>query len=613
MLKEPLLDKDAPWKKRFSAPVVLYTQLARGAPTRGMAVGNQTGTMQLYAWDVATGNLRQLTTRSEGVLFGEISQDGHHIYYMGDQKGDEKGHVVRIPFEGGPLEDITPDLPPYTLTGFHFYFTTNAAGNLIGLVLPDSEGFHFHLIELGGEGEIKARRTLYNSQKMLNFPRLSADGKIAVVGTAERCNRDYTSLMAFDGESGKVIGELWDGAENDMMPIAFSPVQGDDRLLARTDRTGFKRPLIWNPRTGEREDLALGDLEGELPTGEWSLDGERILLNHYQKAVQQFYTFHLKTKTLKKLNHPSGHFLRYYFIPNGNIYSQCKDATHPTRLVELDGETGELKRTVLAAGEVPEGHPWKSITYTSSDGQEIQAWLGLPDGKGPFPTILETHGGPAAVMPNTFYPESQAWLDHGFAYLVINQRGSATFGKAFQEKIMGDFGHWEVEDMVAARDWLVQNGIAKPDQILLTGQSYGGYLTLQALGTKPELWAGGMGIGGVSDWVVMYEDGTDETKSTAKVWFGGSPKEKPETYARMSPVTYVDKVRAPVLILHGRNDARCPERQIVEYEAKLKALGKPVEIDWGEVGHGAFSAEEQIRGQEVMLKFAYRVLNKQIK
>jgi len=593
--------------------VVLYTQLAKGAPSRGLAVGNQTGTMQMYAWDVLTGKLRQLTTRPEGVLFGEISQDGRHIYYMGDQKGNEKGHVVRIPFEGGPLEDITPDLPPYTLTGFKFYFTTNEAGNLIGLILPDSEGFHFNLIELGGEGELKARRTLYNSQKMLNFPRLSADGKIAVVGTAERCNREFTSLTAFDVESGKVIGELWDGAENDMMPIAFSPVQGDNHLLARTDRTGFKRLLIWNPKTGEREDLALENLEGDLPTGEWSLDGERILLIHYQKAVQQFYTYYLKTKTLKKLNHPSGTFGRYYFMPNGDIYSQCQDSTHPTRLVELDGETGNLNRTVLAAGEVPKGHPWKSITYASSDGQEIQAWLGLPDGKGPFPTILETHGGPAVVMPNIFYPWSQAWLDHGFAYLMINQRGSATFGKAFQEKIMEDFGHWEVEDMVGARDWLVQKGIAKPDQILLTGQSYGGYLTLQALGTKPELWAGGMGIGGVSDWAVMYEDTTDEGRGTLKAWFGGSLEEKPETYARSSPVTYVEKVRAPVLILHGRHDARCPERQIVEYEAKLKALGKPVEVDWIDVGHGAFSDEEQIRGQEVMLKFAYRVLNKEIK
>jgi len=610
MLKKPLLDKDVPWKKRFSAPVVLYTRLARGAPNRGLAISNQTGVFQLYAWEPETRRLKQLTFRPEGAIYADISQDGRFIYYLGDQKGNEKGHVVRVPFEGGNPEDITPDLPPYNVFDLSYYFATNESGNLIGLVIADPEGFHFHLIGLGAGGELKARRTLHDAKKTLNFPRLSADGTIAVIGTAERCNKSFTSLAAFDAVSGKAIGKLWDGADYTIEPLTFSPVKGDGRLLARTNRTGFRRLLVWNPGTGERDDLELGTLEGELPIGAWSLDGKRILLTHYQKAEQQLYTYNLGTKALKQLNHPSGTFGGYYFMPNGAIYSQCQDASNPTRLVELDGETGDLKRTVLAAGEVPKGHPWKSITFKSSDGQEIQGWLGLPDGKGPFPTILEMHGGPAAVIPNIFYPWSQAWLDHGFAYLHINQRGSTTFGKAFQEKIIEDVGHWEVEDMVGARDWLVENGIAKRDQILLTGMSYGGYLTLQALGTKPELWAGGLAMGAVTDWAVMFEEGADEIKVGLKEWFGGSPKEKPEAYARSSPVTYVEKVQAPVLILQGRNDARCPERQIVEYETKLKALGKTIEIDWIEVGHGAFSAEEQIREQEVMLKFAYQVLGK---
>jgi dipeptidyl aminopeptidase/acylaminoacyl peptidase len=142
---------------------------------------------------------------------------------------------------------------------------------------------------------------------------------------------------------------------------------------------------------------------------------------------------------------------------------------------------------VLAAGEMPPGYPWKSVTFTSSDGQVIQGWLGLPEGEGPFPTILHTHGGSHAVMTEAFDPPSQSWLDHGFVFLTINFRGSTTFGREFQERIWGDIGHWELEDMVAARNWLVEQGIAIPDQILLTGWSYGGYLTLQALSKRPDL------------------------------------------------------------------------------------------------------------------------------
>ena len=96
-------------------------------------------------------------------------------------------------------------------------------------------------------------------------------------------------------------------------------------------------------------------------------------------------------------------------------------------------------------------------------------------------------------MPDAFSAQSQAWLDHCFAFLTINYRGSTTFGREFQEQIWGDLGHWEVGDVVAAREWLVREGIAEPGRIFLTGRAYGGYLTLQALGKAPDLWAGGMG------------------------------------------------------------------------------------------------------------------------
>jgi len=98
------------------------------------------------------------------------------------------------------------------------------------------------------------------------------------------------------------------------------------------------------------------------------------------------------------------------------------------------------------------------------------------------------------------------WLDHGCAFLTINYRGSTSFGKAFEQAIYGDLGRLEVDDMAAARDFLVREGIALPDSILVTGWSYGGYLTLMALGARPELWAGGMAGIAVADWAVQYAE-----------------------------------------------------------------------------------------------------------
>ncbi len=606
MLKELRLDDEAPWKKRFRAPVVLWTQLAKAAPTRGLAGSNKSGVFQLYAWDVPTGELKQLTDRPEGMLFGIISPDGHYVYYLDDKQGNEIGHFVRVPFEGGEPQDITPDMPLYS----SFSFTVSQASNLIGFTLADPDGFHLYLIDLRLESSLGTPRMLYQSKSLTFGPFLSHRGEITVIASTERTGMQHYSLLAFDTISGEQIGELWDGPENSLGAVAFSPVAGDYRLLGTTNRTGVTRPLIWNPRTGERVDLAFEELEGDISPLDWSPDGKRILLCQFNRAVQQLYIYNLTDKTLKRLDHPTGG-LWAYFGPEGEIFAQWQDSTHPSQLIALDDETGVQTRTVLVAGEVPPSHPWKSITFTSSDGQEIQGWLGLPDGGGPFPTILHTHGGPEAVTIENFSADSQAWLDHGFAYLTINYRGSTTFGREFQEQLWGDPGHWEVEDMTAAHDWLIEQGIARPDQILLTGWSYGGYLTLQGLGKRPDLWAGGMAGIAISDWAVMYEDAADTLKGYQVALFGGTPEEKPEQYAASSPITYVENVKAPVLIIQGRNDTRTPARPIEMFEEKMKSLGKSIEVHWFDAGHaGSFAQVElSIENQELMLRFAYRILS----
>src|SRR4026207_815426 len=94
------LDDKALWKQRFRAPVVIWTQIAPANRARGMAVTNRSGKHQLYAWDVPTGGLRQLTDQPVGIRFGELSGDGRFVYYLDDVDGNEIGHFVRIPFEG---------------------------------------------------------------------------------------------------------------------------------------------------------------------------------------------------------------------------------------------------------------------------------------------------------------------------------------------------------------------------------------------------------------------------------------------------------------------------------------------------------------------------------
>ncbi len=100
MLKELRLDADAPWKQRYRVPHT-WTEIAAENPHRGLASSNRSGVSQLYAWEVPTNELRQLTDRPEGVASGGISPDGRWVYYLDDEQGNEIGHIVRMPFAGG--------------------------------------------------------------------------------------------------------------------------------------------------------------------------------------------------------------------------------------------------------------------------------------------------------------------------------------------------------------------------------------------------------------------------------------------------------------------------------------------------------------------------------
>jgi dipeptidyl aminopeptidase/acylaminoacyl peptidase len=613
MLKELRVDNSAPWKQRFHAASIFWTMIATEEPTRGLVASNLSGIAQLYAWDVPTGMLTQLTDRPQGQLFGTLSPDGRYVYYHREKEGNEIGHFVRLPFEGGEIEDITPQLAPYASFGLRF----SRAGNLLMFMAATPEGFKVYLMENTSDGKLTLPTPIHQSASIIMGLRLSYKGDLLVIGTTERSRSLQMNLLALDTRLGQPIAELWDEKASNIRAGAFSPVAGDDRMLATTDRSGVARPLIWNPRTGECTDLVIDALEGEVTPADWSPDGKHILLTHFSQAVQHLSIYDIEHQTLMPLHVPGGSlgwgppFASFaYFGSRDEIFAHWEDSTHPLSLIALSLATGEQTRTVLNAGSVPAGHPWRSITFTSSDGKRVQGWLGLPDGQGPFPTILEMHGGPTVVQAETFSPASQAWLDAGFAFLTINYHGSTTFGREFERSIWGDLGHWEMEDMVAAREWLVDQGIARPDAILLTGWSYGGYLTLLGLGKYPDLWAAGMAGAAVTDWAMQYEDMVGTLKGYQRALLGGTPEEQPERYIASSPITYAANVRVPMLIIQGRNDTRTPARPVEIYEKTIKDLGKEIEVVWFDSGHsGSFTqVERSIEHQELMLRFAYRVL-----
>lgn len=221
-MKPLQLDEHAPWKERFRAPQVLSARLARRNPGRGLALSNLSGLYQLYRWDPASNALSQLTHRPDGTLSHYFAPDGRYVYYLDDHQGNEIGHMVRIPYEGGPEEDLTPDLPPFSPAGF----ALSLGGNALGFMAGTPAGFHLYYLPLDEASRPGTARLLYHSPRLLFGPTLSYNGEIAVLASTERTGRPDFALVAIDTTTGEQLGELWDGEGNSLTPIMFSPRPG---------------------------------------------------------------------------------------------------------------------------------------------------------------------------------------------------------------------------------------------------------------------------------------------------------------------------------------------------------------------------------------------------
>jgi dipeptidyl aminopeptidase/acylaminoacyl peptidase len=224
------------------------------------------------------------------------------------------------------------------------------------------------------------------------------------------------------------------------------------------------------------------------------------------------------------------------------------------------------------------------------------------------PLLVDVHGGPTHHDVDAFGAYASAWVDHGYAVVQVNYRGSTGYGSAWRDALEARVGHVELQDVVAVRDHLVATGVADPDRVVLAGASRGGYLTLLGVGVHPDRWALGVAGVPVADYVAAYEDEMEGLKAFDRSLFGGSPDDVPDKFRDSSPITYVDAVHVPVLILAGENDPRCPIRQIDNYVAALAERGVPHEVYRFDAGHGSLVDDERVRQVRAELDFVARHL-----
>ncbi|WP_099900684.1 prolyl oligopeptidase family serine peptidase [Streptomyces sp. TLI_171] len=591
------------WEQRFRAARVSLPDWADEAPDRALYVSNTTGTYEVYAWDRATDEHRRVTDRPNGTTDAELSPDGEFIWWFDDTDGDEFGVWRRQPFAGGPDQEAVPGVPAAYSAGL----ALGRDGTVVVGTSTDDEGTTLYLRRPGAaEPEVVYRHAEYGGVGDLSY-----DSSLLAVDHTEHGDAMHSAIRVLDLADGSTLAEL-DEVTGRAEPrgvacLGFAPAAGDTRLLVAHQRRGRWEPMLWDVATGTETELGLRDEQGRAFPGDlsaqWRPDARTLLIEHEYEARSELFSYDLGSGELTRLDTPRGTVSGATARPDGTVEFLWSSAAEPSAVRSTSGAV-----VLRAPGPVPPGSIPVEDVWVDGPGGRVHALVQRPAGDGPHPTVFEVHGGPTHHDSDSFAAGPAAWLDHGFAVVRVNYRGSTGYGQAWTDALTERVGLIELEDIGAVRDWAVSSGLADPDRLVLSGGSWGGYLTLLGLGTQPDRWTLGLAAVPVADYLTAYADEMEALKSLDRTLFGGTPEEVPDRWHASSPLSYVEQVKAPVYISAGVNDPRCPIRQIDNYVRRLEELGKVHEVYRYDAGHGSLVVDERIKQLRLEIDFVRRHL-----
>ena len=581
-----------PWVRRFRAPRATLPRWARLRPERCLYASTATGVWQVHAWDRSARRHRLLTRSPVGVPRGILTPSGGHALWFEDTTGDEVGSWWAAPFGGGAARPLLSG----PAAGWDSGLALGTRTLVAGLARPD--GFTVYRAALGPGAVAEPWLT---AAEPLGVEALSPDDQLVCVTHAAPGDSVHPRLRVWRVADGSLVDELWDGPAAALQVLGWAPDAGDHRLCVTEERSGFTRPAVWRPGAGDRQPCAL-ELAGEVQALDWYPDGQSLLLRQVHQGRHRLWRHRLATAATEPLAHPAGTVQEAAVRPDGRVWYRGSSAARPpaVRVIGPDGDEGPLPG--FPATTAPAGTPLRSWTFANGVGDRVHALLASPAGAGPHPTVVWVHGGPASAVEDAFEPRLQALVDHGLQVAAVNYRGSTGYGAAWRDRLLGDPGFPEVADVVAAAGALAQEGRADPGRLAVMGASWGGYVTLLAIGRHPDRFQAAVARVPVADYPAAYADESAELQAFDRTLFGGDPQAVPERYAERSPHTYAAKVRTPLLVQAGDHDSRCPLRQILQYVSELQACGAPVRLQRYGAGHSAMVVDQEVRLTEQALR-----------
>ncbi|MBV6394627.1 MAG: Protein TolB [Anaerolineales bacterium] len=533
-----------------------------------------------------------------GKFAPRYSPDGKFLAWAVDFDGSENFHIVRMERSTGEILDLTPNIDFAIQPSYAWSPDARQIA-----YLADKEN-NFDLYTMNADGT--ERRLLFRPGGPASFVRWSPDGRHIAVTAEKEWQTDGTFIVPLDGSPAKRIG-------GDAKPIdAWHPAWSPDgtRVAFSSNSSGWFQIGVHHLADGRIEWLTCDPTDKLNPT--WSPDGKHAAWVRSDGATAWVEVWSGEAHP-QRVETEAGFAYWPMFPPDGKtIFFIHESPAKPIGLWRAtpDGRNAAPLTNLLPAEFKPADfiRP-EAIHYPSFDGTLVPAMLYKTPGAGAHsPAVVLVHGGPTWHMAFYWYPLIAHMTSRGWTVIAPNYRGSTGYGRAWQTANRYELGRLDSDDCAAAVNYLVESKLASPTKIAVTGRSHGGYLTMTCLTRNPELFAAGSAVVPFLNWFTGHENSREDLQYW-DIHNMGDPQENRALWHERSPFFFLDRVRAPVQMIAGGNDTRCPPSEAREAYRKLKALGLEAELHiYEDEGHGFMKIENSIDSDLKLVRFLARIL-----
>jgi len=562
-------------------------------------VTNESGQFNLWVMDSGGGNKRQLTHYTDNTVRSvDWSPDGKTIVFGADHDGDEQTQLYLLDVASGAITPLRQTAErQHLLKGF------SPDGQWIAYAANDNEPQNM-------DSQIVHTQT--GEHRRLNT------GMFSVVGDWSKDSR-YATLIDLrsntdsriwlhDLQTGDLTLIVESASEEGAQPysLGFSP-DGAKVYFISDEGREFSGLDVYDiaSRTRSWVETPDADIENALITK----TGVLIWVVNSGGASSVYGRDLASGAAVAMPSLPLGVVTGGIARSDGaKLALTFAKPTEASNLYEFDLHSGQM----LALGQsmlggIPDEAfiPPVLVHFPTFDGRDIPAWLYRPKGEGKFPVILSIHGGPEAQERPTYNYNGfyQYMLSRGFGVLAPNIRGSTGYGKTYQKLIHHDWGGAELKDIEGAAKYLQGLDWVDSKRLAVFGGSFGGFATLSAATRLPEYWAAAVDIVGPSNLVTFAKAVPPHWKRMMAKWVGDVDTEVDFLMER-SPISYVDQIRAPLLVIQGANDPRVVKAESDQMVEKIQANGGDVRyyVDEAE-GHGTTRKETTLRWYAMISDF----------